>query len=591
MCTTRSIGVGLATLLLVAVSAWGQSRPSIQFHSKDGVPPDGAPNGTVCLRISTAGVSQNNQFNRICIDINQVDAAPHPMEGNVSLVSAKNAVGGDSAGWSVAVVFEDNKWQLCIERPTNETNNIDFKICIEPNGNRRAALGRNSSWRYSRDDGVAGSAGGGARRPTLLEVASSTPADLNGDGVVDGADLGILLSNWGDGGAADLNGDGVVDGADLGILLSNWGPVPDAPCDDAICLETICEIAPQCCDGEWDISCAWLASDLCGCDEPSDGPWQPVDQPCDVASDGPNCADPFIGACVCTSDPYCCTVAWDADCVLNALVNCGAGDEEFAIYHVDGHDLSTDDLVVITGVGFPEDHQDIHLTIRPWMPKPEKDDFVEGGLAGPGGAGIALRVVAATQNSVVAQVGGVPPGFAVGTLFAQLGSGVVTVPPGLPSVVVPQPPGISYWSASSLAQALAYWGQPITVTPIVPPLCVDAHGAVIPSAMSVTLSGLPATLPVGTTLEVTVDAALLTGAFQFSQQMTLQTTSPLTLTQAANALCATLNTVFFQETGQFFPCTSQVVGPDSVQLTIDPPFGESYDVTQFSSFWIRVCEP
>ncbi len=47
--------------------------------------------------------------------------------------------------------------------------------------------------------------------------------DLNGDGVVDGADLGILLNNWGGDGVGDLNGDGVVDGADLGILLNNWG--------------------------------------------------------------------------------------------------------------------------------------------------------------------------------------------------------------------------------------------------------------------------------------------------------------------------------------------------------------------------------
>lgn len=48
--------------------------------------------------------------------------------------------------------------------------------------------------------------------------------DLNGDGVVDGADLGILLGAWGDGpgSPADLNQDGVVDGADLGILLSAW---------------------------------------------------------------------------------------------------------------------------------------------------------------------------------------------------------------------------------------------------------------------------------------------------------------------------------------------------------------------------------
>ncbi len=47
--------------------------------------------------------------------------------------------------------------------------------------------------------------------------------DLNGDGVVDGADLGLLLNSWGGDGVADLNGDGVVDGADLGILLNNWG--------------------------------------------------------------------------------------------------------------------------------------------------------------------------------------------------------------------------------------------------------------------------------------------------------------------------------------------------------------------------------
>lgn len=48
--------------------------------------------------------------------------------------------------------------------------------------------------------------------------------DLNGDGLVDGADLGILLGDWGAGGVpADLNGDGLVDGADLGILLGNWG--------------------------------------------------------------------------------------------------------------------------------------------------------------------------------------------------------------------------------------------------------------------------------------------------------------------------------------------------------------------------------
>ncbi len=54
--------------------------------------------------------------------------------------------------------------------------------------------------------------------------SSSCPSDLSGDGSVDGADLGLLLSGWGSSGTGDLNGDGQTDGSDLGLLLSSWGP-------------------------------------------------------------------------------------------------------------------------------------------------------------------------------------------------------------------------------------------------------------------------------------------------------------------------------------------------------------------------------
>jgi len=72
------------------------------------------------------------------------------------------------------------------------------------------------------------SASGDIGSPGVFIAPPKNPADFNGDGVVDGADLGILLSAWGtcpvdDDCPADLNGDGVVDGADLGILLSLWG--------------------------------------------------------------------------------------------------------------------------------------------------------------------------------------------------------------------------------------------------------------------------------------------------------------------------------------------------------------------------------
>lgn len=49
--------------------------------------------------------------------------------------------------------------------------------------------------------------------------------DLDGDGDVDGSDLGSLLGEWGPCAgccAADLNLDGEVDGSDLGTLLGAW---------------------------------------------------------------------------------------------------------------------------------------------------------------------------------------------------------------------------------------------------------------------------------------------------------------------------------------------------------------------------------
>ena len=48
------------------------------------------------------------------------------------------------------------------------------------------------------------------------------PADLNRDGRVDGADLSMLLGEWGTAGDADFDGNGIVDGADLTTMLGAW---------------------------------------------------------------------------------------------------------------------------------------------------------------------------------------------------------------------------------------------------------------------------------------------------------------------------------------------------------------------------------
>ena len=60
------------------------------------------------------------------------------------------------------------------------------------------------------------------------DVCDGCFGDLTGDGVIDGADLSVLLGYWGPCGlgpceAADLTGDGQIDGADLSVLLGGWG--------------------------------------------------------------------------------------------------------------------------------------------------------------------------------------------------------------------------------------------------------------------------------------------------------------------------------------------------------------------------------
>ena len=55
----------------------------------------------------------------------------------------------------------------------------------------------------------------------LVRLAPIVGPDLNGDGVVDGIDLAMLLAGWGtaDG---DLDADGVVTGTDLAMMLAAW---------------------------------------------------------------------------------------------------------------------------------------------------------------------------------------------------------------------------------------------------------------------------------------------------------------------------------------------------------------------------------
>ena len=59
---------------------------------------------------------------------------------------------------------------------------------------------------------------------SMFEVTLK-PGDLNGDGVIDMADLAILINGYGRAGEnmIDLNGDGIIDEADLELLIKWYG--------------------------------------------------------------------------------------------------------------------------------------------------------------------------------------------------------------------------------------------------------------------------------------------------------------------------------------------------------------------------------
>lgn len=72
------------------------------------------------------------------------------------------------------------------------------------------------------------------------------PADLDGDGIVAGADLTQILGAWGPAAVddpADLDRSGAVDGADLTVVLGSWGACPNP------CLKTIVVGSVQLADG------------------------------------------------------------------------------------------------------------------------------------------------------------------------------------------------------------------------------------------------------------------------------------------------------------------------------------------------------
>jgi len=98
-------------------------------------------------------------------------------------------------------------------------------------------LGRSQSTACIRHSAILATAFAAALCASAAHAQGACGADVNHNGVVDSADLGMVLSAWGSCSQcfadlpndADINRDLIVDSADLGALLASWGATCTVP--------------------------------------------------------------------------------------------------------------------------------------------------------------------------------------------------------------------------------------------------------------------------------------------------------------------------------------------------------------------------
>jgi len=206
----------------------------------------GKPIGAVGLRIRRTGTGANGYPE--CSAVNQPIRAAIALDPNGDGNPSDAIVVASAMG-----VASDSDWQVLRLEPVEISTPSYFAIftvqplpgttCIDvdfnPNDCDQGNCGRTHYRTFTGtpqpgalQDLVRGAAliyNGMAVPMAVFAAPCGDACDFNGDGFVNGADLGALLAAWGpaQGSVCDVNYDNSVDGADLGVLLSRWGAVPD----------------------------------------------------------------------------------------------------------------------------------------------------------------------------------------------------------------------------------------------------------------------------------------------------------------------------------------------------------------------------
>jgi hypothetical protein len=130
--------------------------------------------------------------------------------------------GGTDAGSAYVFSREAGAWTEYARLFASDGSGDDrFGYSVEMSGETIIA----GAWRH---DTRSGGTDAGTAYVFNLGCEPACQTDLDGNGLVDAADLAMLLGGWGPNlnHPADFDGNGVVDGADLANVLGSWGPCP-----------------------------------------------------------------------------------------------------------------------------------------------------------------------------------------------------------------------------------------------------------------------------------------------------------------------------------------------------------------------------
>ncbi len=143
------------------------------------------------------------------------------------------------------------------------------------------------------------------------------------------------------------------------------GPGSSDPAVDAC----VCQLDQYCCSQAWDQQCVDIAAAVCGACDTIPRCGQGFD--CDLVGPDPGCADRVCCEAVCAVDPFCCVVAWDVQCVATVGSVCGGGSS----------DLDGDGVV---------GGSDLGLLLAAWGTPNAAADLDGDGVVGGGDLGLLL---------------------------------------------------------------------------------------------------------------------------------------------------------------------------------------------------------